>query len=172
MSMRDVRMKSTQMMTSGDRPQQFADEQGQAAVEFVFFFLAVVMLLMFIMTMFFFSQDFFQEITRARGALVGRFRNPVPYEVPADRVYQEVIRVRLRSFPFMGRFTLGTPPVMKRVRLVGGARPPYTVPGAVECAAAAVLVRAKTGTSNNTVPGGIWTGTGAALGACGVYAIW
>jgi hypothetical protein len=153
------------------RRRQVADEGGQAAVEFVFFFLAVVFLLMFMMTMFFFAQDFFQGITQARYDTLEDFRQTVPYEVGADRAYTEVIRIRLQSFPFMERFTSGIPPVVKRTRLVGGAKPPYTVPGAVECGAAAALVAIQAGTDNDTGPGA-WAGAGIGAAACGVYAIW
>ena len=156
-------------MTSGRRP--LCDERGQAAVEFVFFFLAVVFMLMFIMTMFFFAQDFFQGITQARHDMLLDFRKTVPYEVKADRVYGEVIRLRLHRLPFMRRFTQGIPPVIKRTRLVGGAKPPYTVPGAIECAAAAALVGAQSSTKNDTGPGA-WAGAGIGAAACGVYAIW
>jgi len=151
---------------------QNTGERGQAAVEFVFFFLAVVFMLMFIMTMFFFAQDFFQEITQARYDMLVEFRDTLPYKVDADTAYGDLVRVRLRRFPFMRRFTRGIPPITKMTRLVGGAKPPYTVPGPVECGAAAILVRTQAGTQNDTVPGGVWTGTGVATAACLAYSIW
>ncbi len=171
MTMRDMRMKSARMMTRGNRPRQPTDERGQAAVEFVFFFLAVVMMLMFIMTMFFFAQDFFQGITQARHDLLMDFRKTVPYEVDADTAYGKEIRLQLRRFPFMERFISGVVPPVRNTRLVGGAEPPYTVPGAVECAAAATLVGIQAGTSNDTGPGA-WAGAGIGAAACGVYAVW
>ena len=147
------------------------NERGQAAVEFVFFFLAVVFLLMFMMTMFFFAQDFFRGITQARYDMLEDFRQTVPYDVSADTAYGEQIQIRLQRFPFMGRFTQGIAPVVKQTRLVGGAEPPYTVPGAVECAAAAALVAIQAGTDNDTGPGA-YAGAGIGAAACGVYAIW
>ncbi len=168
MSIEHPLLRNHQMNATG---QQIADERGQAAVEFVFFFLAVVFMLMFIMTMFFFAQDFFQGITQARYDMLVDFRDTLPYNVDADTAYGDLVRVRLRRFPFMGRFTRGIPPITKRTRLVGGAKPPYTVSGPAECAAAAVLVRIWAGTKNDTVPGGVWMGTGVAAAACVVYAI-
>ena len=166
-----MRMKGAQMMTSGDTSQQLTDEQGQAAVEFVFFFMAVVMMLMFIMTMFFFAQDFFQGITQARHDLLLDFRKTVPYKVDADTAYGKEIRLQLRKFPFMERFTFGVVPPVRNTRLVGGAEPPYTVPGAVECAAAAALVGIQTRTDNDTGPKA-WAGAGIGAAACAVYAVW
>lgn len=153
------------------RSRRSSSEAGQAAVEFVFFFLAVVFLLMFMMTMFFFAQDFFQGITQARYDMLEDFRSTEPYNVGADRAYEEMLRLRLRQFPFMERFTQGIPVVVKRTRLVGGAKPPYTVPGPVECGAAAVLVGVQTSTDNDTGPGA-WAGAGIGAAACEVYALW
>jgi hypothetical protein len=170
-SMRDRRMRSARQARSEDGPRRCADERGQAAVEFVFFFLSVVMMLMFIMTMFFFAQDFFQGITQARYDSLVKFRATDPYEVDADTAYVEVIRVRLRRFPFMGRFIQGIAPVTKRTRLVGGAEPPYTISGPVECGAALALVGTQAGTSNDTGPGA-WAGAGIGAAACEVYALW